>query len=87
MSSKFSKKNVDYNTREKLITGVICFLIFGLLAFFYAKYLPVEGSLMILVVPYLAGAISGTLVGWLGYSYPKVIHLTVFALPLMFVGS
>jgi len=45
-------------TKGKTNNGCYLFLIFGLLAFFYAKYFPVEGSLIILVLPYFAGAIS-----------------------------
>jgi hypothetical protein len=87
MSSKLSKKNSDYSQNEKRITGVISFLIFGLLAFFYTKILLIEEGFIILVTPYLIGFISGTIVGLFSYRYPKVIHLAVFALPLMFVGS
>ena len=87
MASKFSKKNSDYSRNERLITGIISFVIFGLLAFFYTKSLPIEGGFIKLVTPYLIGVISGTLIGLFGYKYPKVIHLTVFALPLMFAGS
>jgi hypothetical protein len=87
MSSKFSKKNSDYSRNEKRITATISFLIFALLAFFYTKSLPIEGDFIKLVTPYLIGFISGALVGLFAYRYPKIIHLTLFALPLMFAGS
>lgn len=87
MSSKFSKKNSDYSSKERLITGIISFIIFALLAFFCTKSLPIEGDFIKQVAPYLIGLASGTLIGLSGYRYPKVIHLTVFALPLMFTGS
>ncbi len=87
MSSKFSKKNSDYSRNERLITGIISFLIFFLFAFFYTKSLPIESSFIKLVTPYLVGFVSGALIGLFGYRYPKVIQLTVFAIPLMLAGS
>ena len=87
MPSKFNKKNADYSQNEKRVTAIISFLIFGLFAFHYTKSVPIEGDFFKLAIPYLMGSISGTLVGLFSYRYPKAIHLTVFALPLMFAGS
>jgi hypothetical protein len=87
MPSKFSKKNSDYSRNERLTTGIISFIIFSLLAFFYTKSLSIEGDYIKMIIPYLIGFISGILVGLFGYRYPKVIHLTVFVIPLMFAGS
>jgi hypothetical protein len=87
MSSKLSKKNKDYSIAEKRVTGMISFMLFGLLTYFYTQSLPLEGDLNKLVTPYLIGFISGFLIGVFSYRYPKVIHLSILALPLMFVGS
>ncbi len=87
MSSKFSKKNADYSQNERKITAFISFLLFSLLAFYYTKSFLIDSESLELILPYLMGLITGTLISLFSYRYPKIIHLTVFALPLMFAGS
>ncbi|MGS0690957.1 hypothetical protein [Shewanella sp. 30m-9] len=87
MPYKFSKKNSDYSKGERRVTAVICFVVFALFTFYYANSFNFESEFFKLAFPYLFGVVIGTLVGIFSYNYPKVIHLTIFALPLMFVGS
>ena len=39
------------------------------------------------ISPYVGGMSVVLTLGLVGYKYPKVIHLTIFALPLMFLGG
>ncbi|WP_028768497.1 hypothetical protein [Shewanella fidelis] len=87
MPYKLSKKNSDYSKGERRVTAVICFVVFALLTFYYANSFNFENEFFKLASPYLFAAAIATLVGIFSYKYPKVIHLTIFALPLMFVGS
>ncbi|WP_157964645.1 hypothetical protein [Algibacillus agarilyticus] len=87
MLTIFRKKNADYNQNEKRITAGISFVLFFLFGFLYTDSLAIENGHLLFPFPYLVGFLLGVIVGLIGYRYPKVIHLTVFALPLMFVGS
>lgn len=85
MFKVLKKKNNEYSLREKWVTSVVTFLLFlliGYLGIYYSEIFQTLG-----LVTYLSGVLIGAVLGLIGFRYPKVIHMSVFALPLLLIGS
>lgn len=79
MFKALKKKNSEYSATEKWVTCVITTMLFSAVGFWLFKSSSIS--------PYIGGLLVGSILGFIGYKYPKVIHISIFALPLMCVGS
>ncbi|MFS1525427.1 hypothetical protein ACL7TT_15160 [Microbulbifer sp. 2304DJ12-6] len=85
MFKVLKKKNNEYSLREKWVTSVVTFFLFLLIGYLGIYYLEIFQTLGL--VTYLGGILVSAVLGLIGFRYPKVIHMSVFALPLLLIGS
>jgi len=85
MLEVFKKKNSEYSVKERWFTGIVTAILFTLFSYWgiYNTQLSSADSML----PIGGALLIGIILGTIGYKYPKFIHLTIFALPLMFFGG
>lgn len=83
------KKNIEYSLKERRSTAVITFVIGILIGYVTCQNSAwfVADSFLEQYIPYLSGLILGLVTSFLAYKFPKVIHITLFMLPLMLIGN
>ena len=83
------KKNGDYSAAERKSTALMTSLLFMMLGFVVCSNSTWFDSNDWLsnFAPYLIGILLGMCMGYVGYRFPKAIHIILFSLPLAFLGS
>ena len=85
MLEVFKKKNIEYTVKERWFTCVVTAFLFGFLGYWIISNTGISNGKDIASIggALLIGFISGAI----AFRYPKLIHLTIFALPLLIIGG
>lgn len=83
------KKNCEYSAAERKSTAIVTSLLFMMLGFVVCSNSTwfESNDLLSNFAPYLIGVLLGMCMGYVGYRFPKAIHIILFSLPLAFLGS
>jgi hypothetical protein len=83
------KKNIEYSQSERKSTAIVTCLLFMVVGYvlcsnsgWFNTY-----ELVAKYMPYLFSIVFGVIAGYIGYKLPKIIHITLFMLPLMLIGN
>ena len=85
MLDALKRKNRDYGLRERWLTSVASAALSGLVGYFALR--SADSFAPSSVVPPAGAVAIGLIAGLVGYRYPKAMHLSVLALPLLVIGS
>lgn len=85
----FKKKNCDYSAAERKSTALVTSLLFMFLGIVVSSNCTwlASNDWLSNYAPYAFGILLGMCMGYVGYRFPKAIYISLFALPLAFLGS